>query len=126
MITDHGFRYETTLRINFDTPIGIISNGFETEEELLEYYNEFYNDISTIPFEEFKKYLNLEKEINNIFMEIFNNCKNEHIDLDWRDDYTVEIHGVDPVQFNESIINKLNLALEELLTKATVKEPIIY
>lgn len=115
MITNHDFRYEHTLRINFDVPVGIGSYGIDSQKDLLDFYNEFSND--TCSLELYQQCLKLEEEINEILTKSLKLCDNGHFELDWRDDFEIEIHGIDQDKFEESVIEEINLKLNELLEK---------
>ncbi len=112
----HDFRYEQTLRINFDKPIGIGSFGFKTDEELLKFINE-YPDIKH-NFDMFKKCQKLKEQINKIIIESFDKCKNVELYLDWRDDFEIEIHGINQDKFNDNIIQEIDFKIEELFKEA--------
>jgi hypothetical protein len=114
MITHHDFRYEHTLRLGFDNPLGTGSFGFETEEELKEFFNEYCTKDEKI--ETYKKCQKLEDQINEIFRESLEKIKFEkEIELDWRDAFEIEIHGIDQDKFNENIIQEMNSKLEMLV-----------
>lgn len=116
MESTHDFRYEHTLRINFDKPIGIGSFGFTTDEELVKFINEYPNE--NCDFNMFKKCLFLEEQINKIIIESFKECKTNFFELDWRDDFEIEVHGINPDKFNDSIIQEMDSKIEELLKEA--------
>lgn len=93
MITNHDFRYEHILRINFNAPVGIESYGIETQKDLLDFYNEFSDE--TYSLELYQQCLKLEEKINEILTETLKSCNNGHFELDWRDAFEIEIHGID-------------------------------
>jgi len=113
----HDFRYEQTLRINFDKPIGIGSFGFETDEELLKFVNE-YPAKENCDFDMFKKCQKFSEQINNIIIETLDKCKNVELYLDWRDDFEIEIHGINQDKFTENIIQEIDFKIEELFKEA--------
>jgi hypothetical protein len=121
MIINHDFRYSDTLRINFNVPVGISSYGFDNEKELLDFYNS-YNNADIYTFKLLQKCLTLENEINNILTESLIICSDDgYFELDWRDDLELEIHGIDQDKFEESMIEEINLKLEELLKSEEIK-----
>ena len=112
IITHHDFRYEHTLRLGFEYPLGIGSYGLDTEEELLEYVDEYPQENCSL--ELFRLCQKLEDKINTILVETLKICDNGHFELDWRDDFEIEIHGIDQSKFDESIIQEMNSKLEKL------------
>ncbi len=62
----------------------------------------------------FKICQKLENEINNILVNSFKQY-NDCLHLDWRDDYEIEMHGINHNEFDDNIINEVDLKLENLL-----------
>lgn len=118
MKSSHNFRYEQTLRINFDKPIGIGSFGFETDDELLKFVNEYPHEDHN--FDTFKKCQKLKNQINNIIVESFETCKNVELSLDWRDDFEIEIHGINPDMFNDNMIQEMDSKIEKLFKETEI------
>lgn len=116
MKSNHDFKYEQTLRIEFDKPVGIGSYGFKTDEELIKFINEYPDE--KCDFDMFKNCLFLEDQINKIIIESLDKCKNVELHLDWRDDFVIEVHGINPDKFNEYIIQEIDSKIEKLLKEA--------
>jgi len=118
VIINHDFRYEHTLRIDFDVPVGIGSYEINTQKDLLDFYNEFA-DSSICSIELYQRCLKLEEEINNILTDSLKSCDNGHFELDWRDEFEIEIHGINRNKFKEDMIEEIDLKLNNLLKKGT-------
>lgn len=83
------FRYEDTLRINFNTPLGL-GSYCDTVEELKDEFDYVYNELSKKYNDEtLKKFINITDKVNNYLLKTFGD-----VILDWRDDSELEIHGV--------------------------------
>ena len=84
------YRYENTLRINFNCPLGL-GSYCDNLQDLKDDYDYVYEELS-------EKYT--DDEIS-IFFKIFDKVNNtlrnklgDDVELDWRDDSEIEIHNV--------------------------------
>jgi len=116
IIESYGFRYSTTLRLNFSKPVGIGSFGFETEEQMKSFYDKFCDkslyDFNTLIFYN-KKF----DKVCDLIITSLQKCKceeNEKIELDFRDDLELEVHGIDQNKFQKEIIDELNSKLKSI------------
>ena len=76
------FRYVHTLRINFDSPVGIGSCGY-TEER-------FEREVNGVTKgRTLREYEAMTWDVNHFLHKIGSN-----VIVDWRDEYEVEVHGV--------------------------------
>ena len=126
MKTKWDFRYVTTLRLNFDLPIGVGSYGHTVGDELENYFTWMYAEYTLQPEIEFK-FLQLVnnhlEDINNILITNLKSYSNhKSILLDWRDDSEIEIHNIDPNKFSEEIINQINYEIESCLTMLVIRD----
>lgn len=114
MEINHDFRYEHTLRLNFDIPVGMSSYGFETKTKLEEFYNDVVDNDYT--FELMEKCDSLGDEINEIIKTSLAPYKiDDDMLLDWRDELELEVHGINQEEFDENVIEEIKKRLKELL-----------
>ncbi|MFA5152305.1 MAG: hypothetical protein WC554_07100 [Clostridia bacterium] len=120
MQIDYGFRYSNTLYLNFKIPFAITSYGFETDNELKVFYEEYEPEYS---FDTLKKCNSIEDdEFEDIIRKVFKHCIMEDtFDIDCRDDLEIEIHGIDQEQFKDSSIQELNEKLTKLCEDNQIK-----
>jgi hypothetical protein len=84
------YRYENTLRINFNIPLGLGSycdnlQDLKTEcDYVYEELSETYDDVIL------SKLIDLFDNVNNTLREKLG----DDVELDWRDDSEIEIHNV--------------------------------
>jgi hypothetical protein len=112
----YNFRYDddynnSTLRINFKNPFGIGSFGFGfiNDEPLKHYIGEDDN------FDLYKKCQRLENQINETIINGLKIFKITISDLDWRDEFELEIDSIDQNKFTDNIMSDLDSKLKELL-----------
>jgi hypothetical protein len=105
------FRYTTTLRIYFNYPLGIGSYG--DCDAMDEIRREYHLELSSA---EFKHYGEIFDDVCDAFRAVLSACKSEDdIELDWRDDFELEIHHIDPHKFHSGYIDSLNGKLFRIL-----------
>ena len=114
---------ESTLGISFNEPVGLGSSyDIEDIEHLNpEHYIEEFNFNPDSYIEEFKFFISTTEYINNLIIRLVDdiykpeNKLENKLEIDWRDDYVVEIHNV--ILNDESmryIIDKIDLYLHYL------------
>jgi hypothetical protein len=83
------FRYENTLRINFNFYLGL-GSYCDTVEELKEEYEYIYEDLSKeYTDKEIQMFIDFTDKVNSELLSILGD-----VELDWRDYSEIEIHGV--------------------------------
>lgn len=83
MVITFDYRYDNTLRLNFCTPVGLATNGEEgiNLEDLEEFRSKFGLINPEILYD----------AINNFIHEYFNEYGMD-VEIDWRDNYELELH----------------------------------
>jgi hypothetical protein len=114
------FRYEDTLRLNFEQPYGIGSIGWTTVEleNNLDWRDSEYmiNAEIEVPFllicnQAFD-------EINEVLKTNLDQFKSsEELNLDWRDSGEIEIHEINKDKFDDSIIPRIDIEIKEVINK---------
>ena len=95
------FRYMRTLRINFDSPVGIGSCGY-TEERFEEKVNGVTGGRTL------KEYEAMTWDVNRFLYKL-----GFDVIVDWRDEHEVEVHGViEDLTDMESLSNQLTKYFE--------------
>ena len=118
MITNHDFRYDETLRINFDAPVGVSSYSMTchpmTYKQLKKFKKEYESSWS---IKVLQQYNNLGNQINDIINEALKKYTIEDVEenLDWRDCTELEFHNIDQYEFDDSVIQEIDYKLKELL-----------
>ena len=93
------WRYNDTLRINFDGPIGLGSCSIPDTKDELEFEDQFGTTDPSI----------LVEYVDLAIMKFFKN----DVSIDWSDAYEVEIHGVLDHNFDENdLIDIINSILD--------------
>jgi hypothetical protein len=118
------FRYKDTLRLNFERPYGVGSNGLTNEE--LELNLDWRDAEYMIDAEIEVPFLLLCNqsfdEINEMLLDKLSLYKErEELDLDWRDPGEIEIHGIDQNKFDDSIIPQINIEIKEIIKTHIMK-----
>jgi hypothetical protein len=94
------YRYENTLRINFNSPLGL-GSYCDNLQDLKTECDYVYDDLSeTYDDVILSKLIDLFDNVNNTLREKLG----DDVEIDWRDDSEVEIHNV-----------KNNIDLEDLI-----------
>jgi len=94
------YRYENTLRINFNSPLGL-GSYCDNLQDLKTECDYVYDDLSkTYDDVILSKCIDLFDNVNNTLREKLG----DDVEIDWRDDSEVEIHNV-----------KNNIDLEDLI-----------
>jgi len=94
------YRYENTLRINFNIPLGL-GSYCDNLQDLKTECDYVYEDLSKIYDDVvLSKCIDLFDNVNNTLREKLG----DDVELDWRDDSEIEIHNV-----------KSNIDLEDLI-----------
>ena len=92
------FRYTDTLRIYFNYPLGVAScidcNSMGLSSNEFRHYEERYKDICDAFHAALSRY---------------------NIELDWRDEFELEIHHVDPNKFHSNRMRSLDKILSGIL-----------
>ena len=104
LIDNVDFRYEETLRINFNTelPVGL-GSSFSSADEIDDEYKEI-NGLKDWIDEALQYYIDLTDKVNDIIYEVLG----EDIEIDWRDSSEVEIHNVINDNKVEKLISRIN------------------
>lgn len=79
------YRSDETLVLNFDFPVGIGSCGF-TEAEFMYHMKQYNKDVKL----EQSILENITEMIDDIIVEVLG----AYVEIDWRDDKTLEIHSI--------------------------------
>jgi len=102
MIITSDWKNTTTLRLNFNYPVGLASNGFNFDEDI----ELFDHKFKSIDCETLLKVVN--DFITNYFITI------EDINIDWRDCYEVELNIDKNIELSvESFIEQLEEFIDE-------------
>lgn len=84
------YRYENTLRIDFNSPLGL-GSYCDNLQDLKEECDYVYEKLSEIYDDEtLSKFIELFDNVNNTLR----NKLGDDVELDWRDDSEIEIHNV--------------------------------
>ena len=84
------YRYENTLRINFNVPFGL-GSYCDNLQDLKEEYDYVYEELSEkYTDDEISMFFRFFDKVNNSLR----NMLGDDIELDWRDDSEIEIHNV--------------------------------
>jgi len=98
------WRNRSTLRINFDSPVGLDACGFVDEDDQKEFTEQFAN-------------LTTEQVTDAINTEIINFFDDNEADIDWRDAYEVEVHNLIKHDFDElDLMSNINTTLTKYLS----------
>jgi hypothetical protein len=114
------FRYEDTLRLNFERPYGVGSNGLTTEEleNNLDWRDAEYMIDADIEVPFLLICNQAFDEINEMLKINLNQFKySEELNLDWRDPGEIEIHGINKNKFDVSIIPRIDIEIKEVINK---------
>jgi hypothetical protein len=104
LIDSVDFRYENTLRIDFNTelPVGL-GSSFSSVDEIDDEYKEI-DGLKDWTDEALQYYIDLTDRVNDIIYEVLG----EDIEIDWRDSSEVEIHNVINDNKVEKLISRIN------------------
>ena len=84
------YRYENTLRINFNFPLGV-GSYCDNLEDLKSECDYVYEELSKkFTDYEIQKLIGFTDKVNSYLLSVLGN----DVELDWRDDSEIEIHNV--------------------------------
>ena len=84
------YRYENTLRINFNCPLGL-GSYCDNLQDLKDDYDYVYEELSEkYSDDEISMFFKIFDKVNSSLL----NMLGDDVELDWRDDSEIEIHNV--------------------------------